>query len=239
MIQALKQLPLRLLSNDISWQEKVFSSLAAFAAILGLSYATSILFPILTFEPVILASMGASTFLLFVVPHSPLAQPWPLTAGHVTAGFIGVASYQFIPDTMLALAVAVSLSVMVMYLLNCMHPPAAATAMIAIIGGEQIISLSWSFAYITVIANVFILLALTLLLNNLIPGRRYPLNHQHHPHHRTFQKNNALQYRSLYEDDFKWALSQMDTYIDVTEEDLVDLYEFALEHAQKRGDLRH
>lgn len=239
MIQALKQLHLRFLSNDISWQEKVFSSLAACAAILGLSCATNVLFPILIFEPIILASMGASTFLLFVVPHSPLAQPWPLMAGHITAGFIGVASYHLIPDTTLALAVAVSLSVMVMYLLNCMHPPAAATAMIAIIGGEQIISLSWSFAYITVIANVLVLLALTLLLNNLIPGRRYPLNHQHHPHHRTFQNNKTLQYRSLREEDFKWALSQMDTYIDVTEEDLVDLYEFALEHAQKRGDLRH
>jgi len=235
MIWTLKQLYLRFLSNDISWQEKVFSSLAAFAAIFGLSYCVNGILPSQIFEPILLASMGASTFLLFVVPHSPLAQPWPLMAGHLTAAFIGVSCCQFIPDTTLALALAVSISILVMYLFNCMHPPAAATAMIAIIGGEQIIGQGWSFAYATVACNVVVLLALTLLLNNLIPGRRYPLNHQHHPHHRVFQKNKTLQHRQLYEEDFRWALSQLDSYIDITEEDLVDLYEFALEHAQKKS----
>lgn len=239
LITVLKRFLKQLLSNEISWQEKIFSSVAAFMAIFGLSSLIDTLLPIHVFNPLILASMGASTFLLFVVPHSPLAQPWPFSAGHITAGFIGVTCCQLIPDMTLALATAVSLSVLIMYGLNCMHPPAAATAMIAIIGGEKVIGQGWSFAYATVAINVAILLTLTLLLNNLIPGRRYPLNHQHHPHHKMFQRNTALRHRQLYENDFRWALSQMNSYIDVTEEDLVDLYEFALEHAQKRGSSRH
>lgn len=234
LIHSLKQL----LSNEISWQEKTFSSMAAFIAIYCLSGLLDALLPVDVFHPLILASMGASTFLLFVVPHSPLAQPWPFSAGHITAGFIGVACCQLIPDISFALASAVSLSVLIMYGLNCMHPPAAATAMIAIIGGNQVTELGWSFAYATVTSNVVILLTLTLLLNKLIPGRRYPLNHQHHPHHQSFQQNTALRHRQLHENDFRWALNQMDSYIDITEEDLVDLYEFALEHAQKRGSSR-
>ncbi|EEF78733.1 hypothetical protein MDMS009_2906 [Methylophaga thiooxydans DMS010] len=238
MIATLKQIYRQCSTTEIAWQERLFSSLGACIAIFFLSYFINALSPYLMFNPVVLASMGASTFLLFAVPHSPLAQPWQLLAGHLCAAFIGVGCCKLIPDLSYALAVSVSLSVFVMYLLNCMHPPAAATAMIAIIGGEQIVAQGWAFAYITIAANVFILLVLTLILNNLIPGRRYPLNHQHHPHHNAF-KHSKDNLRPLYEDDFRWALSQMETYIDVTEEDLVDLYEFAVEHAQKKGNSRH
>jgi len=239
MFQTLKRIQRQLLTNDIPWQERVFASLGAFIAIFVLSYVVDVISPLIVFNPVVLASMGASTFLLFAVPHSPLAQPWQFSAGHICAAFIGVSCCKLIPDTTLALAVSVSLSVFVMYVFNCMHPPAAATAMIAIMGGEQIVAQGWAFAYVTIVANVLILLSLTLLLNNLIPGRRYPLNHQHHPHHRSFKQNKALRHKQLYEEDFRWALSQMESYIDVTEEDLVDLYEFALEHAHKKGKSRH
>ena len=35
-------------------------------------------------------------------------------------------------------------------------------------------------------------------------------------------------------DDFKYALTQVDGVVDVGVEDLVDLYEFAVEHAQQK-----
>ena len=71
-------------------------------------------------------------------------------------------------------------------------------------------------------------------INNLIPGRRYPLLHSHHPHHAEFTRIDHTPYAALKEQDFKWALGQIDGFIDVSAEDLVDLYEFAVEHAQSR-----
>lgn len=239
MFNLFKYLIQKLKTADVSWQEKCYSSLAAFAAIGALTLIMQYCLPETVFHPIMLASMGASTFLLYVIPHSPLAQPWPFAASHIIAGFIGVACGKFIPEPALALAVAVACSIVSMYLLNCLHPPAAATTMIAIIGGEHITALSWTFAYTTVIINVVVLLMLTLLINNLIPGRHYPLNHRHHPHHDRFRKQAQARHQPLHEADFRWALSQIDSYIDITEEDLVDLYEFAVEHAQKRSSTRH
>lgn len=39
--------------------------------------------------------------------------------------------------------------------------------------------------------------------------------------------------------DFGWALGRMDGVIDVSREDLVDLYEFAVEHAQQHRATMH
>lgn len=72
-------------------------------------------------------------------------------------------------------------------------------------------------------------------LNALIPGRRYPLLHTHHPHHAQFKKPHYTGYAELADEDLKWALKQMESAIDVTREDLLDIYEFAVEHAQARN----
>ena len=44
----------------------------------------------------LMAPMGASAVLLFGVPASPLAQPWPVVAGNLLAAVIGVACVQAI-----------------------------------------------------------------------------------------------------------------------------------------------
>ena len=58
--------------------------------------------------------------------------------------------------------------------------------------------------------------------------------HAHHPHHKDFAIRNHRPFPELNEADYQWALSQMDAVIDVSTEDLVDLYEFAAEHAKKK-----
>ena len=79
----------------------------------------------------LIASMGASAVLLFALPHSPLSQPWPVMDGHVIAALISITCYQHIPQTLLAAAVAVAGTVVVMYYLRCLHPPGGATALAA------------------------------------------------------------------------------------------------------------
>lgn len=215
-------------------REKLFSSLAAFAAILLLVNEIHYVSNTMTFSLLVLASMGASAFLLFVVPHSPMAQPWPLVGGHVLAAAVGIACAAWIDNAALATALAVALSIFFMHWLHCLHPPSAATAMIAVLGGPEVHALGWQFCYEIVAINAGTMLVLAVLLNALIPGRRYPMFHSHHPHHEKYASEQHAPTAQLSEQDFNWALGRMDGIVDVSPEDLIDLYEFAVEHAQAR-----
>lgn len=220
--------------NSIPLREKFIGSATAGLAIFCLVLFIDYVDLTLSIKMLVLASMGASAFLLFVVPHSPLAQPWPVLGGHLIAAFIGVACAKWISAAPFATALAVFMSVYMMYQMHCLHPPAAATAMIAVLGGSEVHAIGWHFCYEVVAINASIMVLLAIILNNLVRGRHYPMRHQHHAHHTQFAQQPHPELPELDEQDFKWALSQMEEFIDVNEEDLVDLYEFALEHAETR-----
>jgi CBS-domain-containing membrane protein len=222
---------LRYRSGNTGMREKLVSSITACLSILFLLLIVQYVELGLAFKMLVLASMGASAFLLFVTPHSPMAQPWPVFGGHMVAAFIGVACAQWISSPAVAASAAVLLSIFVMHLLRCLHPPSAATAMIAVLGGAEVHAIGWQFCYEVVAVNAGLMVLLAIILNNLVPGRRYPMLHTHHAHHSQFSQQ---QHSELLEEDFNWALSQMDGVIDVSAEDLVDIYEFALERAQTR-----
>jgi len=177
--------------------------------------------------------MGASTFLIFVTPHSPMAQPWPIIGGHLTSAFIGIVCAHWVANPSLAAATAVALSITGMHLLKCPHPPSAATAMIAVLGNTQIHTINWQFCYEVALVNAVTITLLGILINRYILGKRYPTLHYHHPHHQYFSERPEHEFPKLTEEDFKWAIGKIDGIVDITEEDLVDLYEFATEHAQK------
>ena len=217
-----------------SLREQIISSVTACFAILVLLLFAQYVELGLPFKMLVLASMGASAFLLFVAPHSPLAQPWPVIGGHLVSAYIGVACAQLIPDLSFAAALAVLLSVFVMHTMHCLHPPSAATAMIVVLGGPEVHALGWQFCYEVVAINAGLMVVMAIIFNNLVPGRRYPMRHTHHIHHQVFAQSEHNQYPALTGEDFKWALNQMDGLIDVTEEDLVDIYEFAVERAEQR-----
>jgi len=217
-----------------SIREIVFSAIASFVAIFILVILVRYVSFSGTFSLLVLASMGASTFLVFVVPHSPMSQPWPVVGGHLLSSIIGVACAQWLHNPALATATAVALSILVMHWLRCLHPPSAATAMIAVLGGPAIHAMGWQFCYEVVVINAGTMVVLSIIINDLILKRRYPLLHSHHTHHAQFTKASHPAYAELNEEDFKWALTQLDGVVDVSVEDLVDLYEFAAEHANKQ-----
>lgn len=217
-----------------AFRESLYSSVAAFAAIFILLAVAHYASFGGAYSLLVLASMGASAFLLFAIPHSPMSQPWPVVGGHFLSSVIGVACAQWIDSPALATAMAVALSIFAMHWLQCLHPPSAATAMIAVLGGPEIHAIGWQFCYEMVVINAGTMVLLAIMINSLIPKRRYPLLHSHHPHHAQFTSKDLKPYAELTEDDFKWALGQIDGVIDVSTEDLVDLYEFAVEHAQEK-----
>jgi CBS-domain-containing membrane protein len=123
----------------------------------------------------IIGSFGASAVLIYGAITSPLAQPRNLVGGHVLSAVIGVASYQALHDTMwLAAAVAVATAVAVMHLTRTLHPPGGASALIAVIGSEEIHNLGYLYPFFPVGLGAVIMLLVALVVNNLCPTRRYP-----------------------------------------------------------------
>lgn len=64
--------------------------------------------------PLIVAPIGATAVLVFAVPASPLAQPWPIIGGNTISALVGVAAARFIADPVLAIGVGVSLAIAAM-----------------------------------------------------------------------------------------------------------------------------
>ncbi len=89
------------------------------------------------FLPLIVAPMGASAVLLFAVPSSPLAQPWPVIGGNVLSALVGVAVGQSIGDPLWATGVAVGLAILLMSLTRCLHPPGGAVALMTALAMQR------------------------------------------------------------------------------------------------------
>jgi CBS-domain-containing membrane protein len=122
-----------------------------------------------------IGSLGASAVLVFGAPRSPLAQPRNLVGGHVLSALVGVACYQWVGGTEgVAAALAVSSAIAIMHLTRTLHPPGGATALIAVVGSDQIHGLGLLYAVIPAGLGAVILLVVGLLVNNLPPSRRYP-----------------------------------------------------------------
>ena len=56
--------------------------------------------------PWMVSSLGASAVLLFGMPASPLAQPWPVLAGTAVSALVGAACQWLVPDLAVATALA-------------------------------------------------------------------------------------------------------------------------------------
>ncbi len=208
--------------------EKLLSGLAGGIAILLLMLALHHL-PQGAHSLFIVASMAASATLLYATPHSPLAQPWNLVGGHLVSALAGLLCSLLIPEPTLAAGAAVGSAIVVMEFLRCLHPPSAATALMMVLANSQFHDMGWQWAMYIVAINAGISLLLALAINNLLPGRRYPMRampEQVPP--------KPAPFISLEQSDLEWALQQMDSMIDVSEEDLAEIYRLALEHAQIR-----
>lgn len=214
-------------SAPIALGEKVRASLAGGVAILLLGIALHYL-PQHTYPLLLLTPMASTAALLYVAPHSTFSQPWNMAAGHLVSALCGWACSWLISDPAIAGGVAVGTAIALMYALKCIHPPAAATALVMVLHSGQLHGMGWQWTAWTVLANAGISLLLALLINNSIPGRRYPVAAS------APARPNAALEDSLEESDFEWALSRMDSVIDVSTEDLADIYAKASEHAKAR-----
>lgn len=180
--------------------------------------------------PLVVASMGASAVLLFAVPHSPLAQPWPVLGGHLLSAVVGVAVALAVPQPLVAGPLAVALAVLVMHYARCIHPPGGATALSAVLLGAAVHDVGFGYVLRPVGLDALAIVLAAVAWNLPFRWRRYPL---------------ALAPRARREgpsaiphERFVYALSQLDTFMDVSEADLLRIYELATRGAGAGPGLR-
>ncbi len=150
----------------MSGREAVYSILGAFVATLLASFLS---YTILEENhiPMILASTGASAMLVFALPHSPLSRPWNLVGGHVVSATVGISCLLLIDNPLFSSSISITVSMLLMHLLRCMHPPGGATAVTAAIGSSQIEILGYAFVVIPVFINSIILLSIAMAVGML------------------------------------------------------------------------
>ncbi|PLN83165.1 HPP family protein [Aspergillus taichungensis] len=126
--------------------------------------------------PVIIASFGAAAVLEFCAIESPFAQPRNAVLSQVFASAIGIGIGRLfalnpqahaMPEIGGALACA--LTIVVMVFTNTVHPPAGATALLAVTEGYDI---GWWLIPLMLLGTL-LMQAVALVLNNI--QRRYPV----------------------------------------------------------------
>jgi len=175
--------------------------------------------------PILVAPLGASAVLVFAIPASPLAQPWPVIGGNIVSAVMGVGAFNLIPNLALAAGVAVGGSILAMSLLRCLHPPGGAAALTAVIGSHSIHAAGYAFAFAPVGINSIALISLAMFFHRAT-ARSYP----HHP----AEIPEAAATLGLHLADIDAALEEMHESFDISREDLDALLTRAELHSEAR-----
>jgi CBS domain-containing membrane protein len=169
--------------------------------------------------PVLVASMGASAVILFILPGSPLAQPWPLVGGQLVSAAVGVACAQLIPSATLAMGCAVGGSILAMLLTRCLHPPGAATALVPAIASGAGMLTDYQFVLMPVAVNVGVLL----LLLMAIAINRWLLHYDYPAVAKPGDARQTPPLAGVSPEDIQLALANMGRFVDISTGDLGQL----------------
>ena len=80
---------------------------------------------------------------------------------------VGVTCQKFIGNPIFASSLAIAVAMLLMHYLRCIHPPGGATAVTAVIGGEQVEALGYAFVILPVFFNTIILLSIAMAVATL------------------------------------------------------------------------
>jgi CBS domain-containing membrane protein len=190
--------------------------------------------------PFVIASVGASAVILFVLPHSPFAQPWAVVGGYIVSAAAGILAAKALPapDYLAhALALAIGLTILGQLALRCLHPPGGAVALFAVLGGEPVRALGWQLLLMPILLNAVLLVLMALLVNNFLPGRRYPrpLPLEDVAAVPAGEDAEPLDRVGLRRADLNAALRSYGHFVDVSDEELDEIVALAERHAFRRA----
>lgn len=214
--------------------ERLRAACGALIAIVLTGLATRLALGSTADLPALIAPMGASAVLLFALPASPLAQPWSIVGGNIVSAAIGVACARWIGEPMLAASLAVACAIITMFALRCLHPPGGAIALSAVLGGPAIQTAGFDFVWAPVALNSLLLLAIAFAFNNAT-RRRYPhvVQPDHSNTHLTADARPGDRL-GFTPDDLDDVLKQYNQVLDISRDDLEELFLQTEMHAYRR-----
>lgn len=172
----------RMKAKAKSPQRKAWSKIlwSGFGAFLGI-YLVAVFNDFFTMKNYffLLGSFGASAVLIYGAPQAEFSQPRNILGGHIVSAIIGVGVVGFLSSfcsIALMAALSVSLAIMGMHVSRTMHPPGGATALIYVMGGDEIHKLGWLYPITPIGLGALLMLGVALLVNNLSTNskRHYP-----------------------------------------------------------------
>jgi CBS domain-containing membrane protein len=72
-------------------------------------------------------------FIGFALPQSPMAKPRAVVAGNAISALIGIAVIYLVSESLWAMPLAASPSILGVFVLRCLHPPTAAIALTVVL----------------------------------------------------------------------------------------------------------
>ncbi|WP_313088894.1 HPP family protein [Pseudomonas sp.] len=221
--------PTPLSARPVEWLRAAFGIGLALLLVMpagAMAFGSAISLPLV-------APAAASAVLLFAAPSSPFAQPWSVIAGNLLATTIGIALGTSGLPLAAAAGIGGALTIVCLFGLRCLHPPAVALALVAVVGSPALHAYGYQLL-LPVAFNSLLLIAVALIYNNL-SGHPYPKPRPHkgNPHHTLDPLPSERM--SFSEDDVERALADFGEYVDVTRDDLAQLIKQTEKHALRRS----
>lgn len=172
--------------------------------------------------PWLVAPIGASAVLVFAVPASPLAQPWPVIGGNMLSAVVALIVVRLIPAPALATGVAVGAAIVFMSIARCLHPPGGAVALSVVLMSATGSPAGWLFPLLPVALDSALLVCAGVAFHR-VSGHAYP--------HRAVA---AAAPSAFAPEDVDAALADMHESFDIGRDDLDALLAGAARHATIR-----
>lgn len=203
----------------------------AIGAGIGIAIAGAIATLSLSLWPVphavwLMAPVGASAVLVFAVPASPLAQPWPVFGGSFLSALIGLLLGHLLPAPAMAAAAAVGCAIAVMLLARCLHPPGGACALVGALAAAA--TPGDALAMLVPLATNLAGLVIAGWAYNTLTGHSWP--------HRAASAPPSLVVPATGYTiaDLDTVLEHWDEVLDVSRDDLDALFRAVIEQARRR-----
>src|SRR3954463_6963866 len=118
--------------------------------------------------PMAMGPLGASCVLVFAAHNGPLSQPRQVIGGHILSTVTGLIIWSIFGKSLMIIVISLVIILILMLFTNTSHPPAAASALVAIN-----FETGWGYL-IPIVIGAFLLVIISILYNNLFPKRQYP-----------------------------------------------------------------
>ncbi len=113
-----------------TWKHYLLQSVLA-----AVSLYAALMVPIID-EPILIAAIGSTSFIVFAMPESETSRPRNVLGGHLACGLLGLLFYNlhssFIPISA-TIPLAVGAAIFVMVVLDIEHPPAGGTVIFLVL----------------------------------------------------------------------------------------------------------